>query len=80
MSDEYTCKRCGEICDVYEDEDHPGHAESWCDKCNDYPGGWLGSLDDKTDPPCVTMGIDFLTDRIDRAHDEYKDRKLFGDK
>jgi len=73
---EYTCTKCGAVCDVWPEDDHPGMAESWCDECDDYPGGWLGKLSDKGEPPCIAYGVDFLTDMIDRAKDIAKDRKM----
>ena len=73
---EYTCTKCGAVCDVEADDDHPGHANCWCDECNDYPGGWLTFKGDSC--PAADYGADMLSSAIDRAHDEYKDRKLFG--
>lgn len=71
---EYTCTKCGSICEPEEDPDHPGHANCWCDECNNYPGGWLTLKGNSC--PASDYGTDFLTDKIDRAMDEEKDRRM----
>lgn len=74
---EYTCTKCGSVCDVEPDDDHPGYAECWCDECNDYPGGWNEYHEGNC--PAVDYGADMLADMIDRAHDAEKDRRLFDE-
>ena len=64
---EYTCKKCGEVCEVEFDDD-PRRPNTWCDECNDYPGGWIdGGAHDAT--------VDYLSHLYDQA----KNRRKYGD-
>jgi len=47
MSDQfYTCKKCGTECLIEFDAKENYRTDAWCDKCNDYPGGWEDAVDD----------------------------------
>lgn len=67
---EYTCKKCGEVCEVeFDDHDrHPFWPTIWCDKCNDYAGG--------SDKVLSNICAEATADANDRAYEEWKDREL----
>ena len=64
--DEYRCKKCGEVCVIEFDDDHPGHPNAWCDECNDYPAGLYDDYDGKK-ADCHNITADYLGGLIDAA-------------
>lgn len=48
---EWRCTRCNSWCIVELDPGHPAYSGSWCDECNDYPGGFLAGV------PCPATEI-----------------------
>lgn len=67
---EYTCTKCGSSCVIEWDESKcaGGWPYTWCDECNDYPGGFEAAAGD--------IQADRLSSMIDRATDQAKDRSM----
>ena len=61
--EEYTCKKCGEVCEVEWDIKH-NWPVCWCDKCEIYAGGFAEIAND--------VSADKMAERIDRLRDERK--------
>ena len=62
--EEYTCKKCGESCEIDWDEEH-SWPNCWCDKCKDYAGGFSDIAND--------LSADKTSSDIDAAYERYKD-------
>ena len=62
--EEYTCKKCGEVCEIDWDEEH-SWPNCWCDKCKDYAGGFSDIAND--------LSADKIGSDIDAAYERYKD-------
>ena len=43
---EWQCTKCNNWCLVEPDEDHYAYSQSWCDECNDTPGGFVEGVPD----------------------------------
>ena len=62
---EYTCKKCGEVCVIeWGLGGDPQWPDCWCDKCEDYAGGFSEIAND--------LSADWIAERIDRARDRAK--------
>ena len=70
---EYTCKKCGEVCEVlWGLGGHPQWPDCWCDKCEDYAGGFDKIAND--------VSADKIGSDIDRIYEAHKDRQMMEDK
>lgn len=65
--DEYTCKKCGEVCVIeYMHDKSPGWPECYCETCEDTPQGFDHSA----------VQIDWISSAADYAYDKEKDRRM----
>ena len=62
--EEYTCKKCGEVCEVIWGLKKEYWPDCWCDKCEDYAEGFDKIQND--------LSADWMAERIDRARDRAK--------
>lgn len=68
MSNEYTCKKCGEVCEIEYDRHEKYWPSCWCDECDDYAQGF--------DDVAGDYQADYIAGIADNALDSEKDRRM----